>query len=107
MDRSQPLRPSLRRREAGQVSHGLNLVLRLKRPAEMPLLLARIGQAQCKINAGLPALPGLPGVKVPDWPLYAAYPEQTVLDITGPRSDLPVPKADRWATEVDRDDVQG
>lgn len=182
------LRPSLRRRDAGQVSHGLNLVLRLKRPAEMPLLLAKIGQAQRKINAGLgelnfvhfarflptpdqtalqvitefdgplapyvldfaieigdvfdmllshtqgterivpiaehaaeflafveknntvnllPGLPGLPGLRVPDWPLYAAYPEQTVLDITGPRSDLPVPKADRWATEVDRDDVQG
>jgi deferrochelatase/peroxidase EfeB len=42
----------------------------------------------------------------PDWPLYAAYPEQTVLDIVGARSDLPLPKADRWATEVSRDDVQ-
>lgn len=173
---------SLGRRDTVQISHGLNLVLKLKNPLAMPLLLAKIRQKQRKINAGLgelnfvhfarflptpdhtalqvitefdgPLAPYvldfaieigdvfdmllshtegtaqivpvaehpaeflafvethntvrvLPGVNVPDWPLYAAYPEQTVLDITGPRSDLPIPKPDRWATEVERDDVQG
>ncbi|MDQ2734574.1 MAG: cytochrome P450 [Pseudomonadota bacterium] len=48
-----------------------------------------------------------PGLHFPDWPLYAAYPEQTLLDIAGPRSDLPIAKADRWATAVAREDVQG
>lgn len=42
-----------------------------------------------------------------DWPVYAAYPEATVLEIVGPRNDLPLPKADRWPTPVQRDDVQG
>lgn len=173
---------SLGRRDAAQVTHGLNLVLRLKSPLQMPLLLARIRQKQRQINDGLGELnfvhfarflpthdesalqvitefdgPLAPYVldfaieigdifdvllshtvgtehivpvadhpaaflafvekhntvrvplvpEVPDWPLYAAYPEQTVLDITGPRSDLPIPKRDRWVTEVERDDVQG
>ena len=44
---------------------------------------------------------------VPDWPLYAAYPDLTVVDIVGPRGDLPIPKSDRWPTDVDRNDVQG
>lgn len=43
---------------------------------------------------------------VADWPLYAAYPERTVLDIVGARDDLPIPKADRWLTPVAREDVQ-
>lgn len=180
------LAPSLSRKDGGQISHGLNLVLELKSSADMPVLLAKIRQKQRKINAGLGELnfvhfarflpthdntalqvitefdgplapyvldfvieigdifdmllsytkgtvaivpvaehaaeflafvekhntvtvplPLLPDLQVPDWPLYAAYPEQTVLDITGPRSDLPIPKADRWATAVAREDVQG
>lgn len=176
------LTPGLDRKNEEQISHGLNLVLRLKRASNMPVLLAKIRQAQRKISAGLGELnfvhyarflpthdntalqvitefdgplapyvldfaieigevfdlllrytqgterlvpiaqhPGeflafvekhntvtvVPGLHFPDWPLYAAYPEQTVLDIAGPRTDLPVPKADRWATEVAREDVQG
>ncbi|MEO8924322.1 MAG: hypothetical protein ABI330_16080, partial [Caldimonas sp.] len=176
------LRPGLDRKNEEQISHGLNLVLRLKRASNMPVLLAKIRQAQRKISAGLGELnfvhyarflpthdhtalqvitefdgplapyvldfaieigdvfdlllrytkgterlvpiaqhPGeflafvekhntvtvLRGLHFPDWPLYAAYPEQTVLDIAGPRNDLPIPKADRWATAVAREDVQG
>lgn len=167
-----------------QISHGLNLVLRLNNPAEMPLLLAGIEQKKRKIHNGLGELnfvhfarflptpdntalqvitefdgplapyvldfaieigdvfdmllgftqgtanivpiaehpaeflafvkrhntvtvpPGGPPLTFPDWPVYSAYPEQTVLDITGQRDDLPIPKADRWATAVNRGDVQ-
>jgi cytochrome P450/deferrochelatase/peroxidase EfeB len=174
---------SLPRRD-GQISHGLNLVLKLKDPLRMPLLLARIEQEKRKIDAGLGELnfvhfarflpthdntalqvitefdgplapyvldfaieiggvfntllsytqgtehivpiarhaaeflafveehntvvvpPGTPELRFPDWPVYSAYPEQTVLDIIGPRDDLPIPKADRWATPVAREDVQ-
>lgn len=176
------LGPNLNRVVDGQVSHGLNLVLQLKNPAEMPLVLAKIRQAQRKIDSGLGELnfvhfarflptydntaiqvitefdgplapyvldfvieigdifdmlleatigtglivpvakhpaeflafvakhntvtvPGLGGV--PDWPLYAAYPDVTLVDVVGPRNDLPIPKSDRWTTLVDRDDVQG
>jgi len=175
------LLPDLRGAERSQVSHGLNLVLKLKDPLRMPLLLAAIRRKQRKINAGLGELnfvhfarflpthdhsalqvitefdgPLAPyvldfiieigdvfdmllsftqgtasivpvaehpaeflafvtehnsvtvlGQMVPDWPLYAAYPEDTVLDITGPRDDLPIPKTDRWATPVALHDVQG
>lgn len=172
---------TLGRRDDWQVSHGLNLVLKLRNPLEMPLLLLKIRQAQRKIDAGLgelnfvhyarflpthdssalqvitefdgplapyvldfaieigdifdlllsftrgteeivpvakhPAeflafveannLVNVAGVKFADWPLYAAYPQQTVLEIVGPRTDLPIPKADREATPVEADDVQG
>ena len=169
-------------KDDGQISHGLNLVLKLKDPSQMPLLLIGIAQIQRKINAGLgelnfvhfarflptpdnsalqvitefdgPLAPYVldfaieigdvfdmllgftegtehivpvaehpaeflafviahntvtvaPGFSFPDWPLYAAYPERTVLDIIGARDDLPIPKADRWATPVELDDVQG
>jgi cytochrome P450/deferrochelatase/peroxidase EfeB len=47
------------------------------------------------------------GFKFDDWPLYASYPQHTVLEIIGPRSDLPIPKADREATPVESSDVQG
>ncbi len=164
-----------------QISHGLNLVLKLKDSSQMPCLLKDIAQRQRKINAGLSELnfvhfarflptydnsalqvitefdgPLAPYVldfaieigdvfdllltytegtdhivpvakhpaeflafveehntvtvldrSIPDWPLYAAYADRTVLDIIGPRDDLPIPKADRWASEVDRDDIQG
>lgn len=172
---------TLGRRDGGQISHGLNLVLRLRNPVEMPLLLVKIRQAQRKINSGLselnfvhyarflpthdnsalqvitefdgPLAPyvldfaieigdifdlllsftqgtesivpvaehpaeflafveennrvNVAGVSFQDWSLYAAYPQRTVLDIVGPRTDLPIPKADREATPVEADDVQG
>lgn len=176
------LGPNLNRVVNGQVTHGLNLILKLKEPAvNMPLVLARIRQAQRKIDAGLgelnfvhfarflptyentalqvitefdgPLAPyvldfaieigdifdmllnftdGTQGIvpvaehpaeflafvakhntvnvpvlgEVPDWPLYAAYPDLTVVDIVGPRGDLPIPKSDRCPTLVDRADVQ-
>jgi len=177
------LGPNLNRSADGQVTHGLNLVLKLKNHVvNMPLVLAKIRQAQRKIDDGLSELnfvhyarflptydntalqvitefdgPLAPYVldfvieigdifdtllgftagtenivpvaehpaeflafvakhntvtvpvlgDVPDWPLYAAYPDRTVVDIVGPRRDLPVPKSDRWPTDVDRNDVQG
>jgi cytochrome P450/deferrochelatase/peroxidase EfeB len=172
---------TLGRRDGGQISHGLNLVLKLKNPLEMPLLLIKIRQAQRKINAGLselnfvhyarflpthdnsalqvitefdgPLAPyvldfaieigdifdlllsftqgtndivpvvehpaeflafveknnrvNVANVSFQDWSLYAAYPQKTVLDIVGPRADLPIPKADREVTPIEADDVQG
>ena len=166
----------------GQISHGLNLTLKLKDPNGMKDVLFEIRKKQRKIDAGLgelnfvhfarflptydntalqvitefdgplepyvldfvieigdvfDALLGLtegaehivpvadhsaeflafvqkhntitvPDVgSVIDWPLYSAYRDTTVLDIVGPRDDLPIPKDDRWATPIDRDDVQG
>lgn len=165
-----------------QISHGLNLVLRLRDPARMKELLLRIRQAQPKIDAGLGELnfvhfarflptydnaalqvvtefdgpldpyvldfaieigdvfdmllgftqgtehmlpiadhpaeflafvkenntirvPGLPDN--PDLSLYSAYPQTSALDIIGPRTDLPIPKADRWVTPVADADIQG
>lgn len=165
-----------------QISHGLNLVLKLREPARMRELLIKIHQAQPKIDAGLGELnfvhfarflptydntalqvitefdgpfepyvldfvieigdvfdmllgftqgtehllpiaehpdeflafvrdnntvrvPGLPDN--PNLSVYSAYPDLTTLDIIGPRDDLPIPKADRWITPVDKTDVQG
>lgn len=42
-----------------------------------------------------------------DYPLYSAYPDKTVTDITGPRAQVPLPALDRHAAEVDAADVQG
>ncbi len=179
---------NLNRRDDGQISHGLNLVLKLKDVADMGQVLLLIAQKQRKIHAGLGELnfvhfarflpthdntalqvitefdgplapyvldfiieigdvfdlllgftqgtasivpiadhpaeflafvktnntvtvpssdPVSDPVLVEDWPVYAAYPEQTTLDILGARDDLPIPKADRWATPVDRADIQG
>lgn len=42
-----------------------------------------------------------------DYPLYSAYPDKTVTDITGPRSQVPLPALDRPAAEVNAADVQG
>lgn len=171
----------LGRKDAEQISHGLNLILKLKPGIPMLEVLARIRKAQRKIDAGLgelnfihfarflptynnralqvitefdgPLAPyvldfaieigdvfdmllsctqGTKGI-VPiaenaagflafvekhnavtvlgtpyhDWPLYSAYPSKSVLDIAGPRDDLPIPKPDRWIAQVDRADVQG
>ena len=52
------LRPSLDRKDAGQVSHGLNLVLKLKYASSMPLLLAKIRQPADRRRP--PALLGTP-----------------------------------------------
>ncbi len=175
---------TLNRRNDGQISHGLNLVLKLNNAADMPQVLQFIAQKKRKIHAGLGELnfvhfarflpthdntalqvitefdgplapyvldfaieigdvfdtllgftqgtagivpvaehpaeflafvranntvtvPTTPPVPVEDWPLYAAYPEQTALDIMGARDDLPIPKGDRWVTPVDRADIQG
>jgi cytochrome P450/deferrochelatase/peroxidase EfeB len=179
--RLRDLAANLLRPDRAQISHGLNLMLRLRDDAVMWKLLAQIRIKQRKIDDGLGELnfvhfarflpshdmkalqvitefdgPLAPyvldfaieigdvfdlllshtldtehivpianhpaeflafvekhnAVHVPelgsiaDWPLYSAYPEQTVLDLTGARDDLPIPKADRWATDVARDDVQ-
>ena len=44
-----------------------------------------------------------------DYPLFCAYPDKTVIDITGPRGKgkLPQPALDRPAAWVDLNDVQG
>jgi cytochrome P450/deferrochelatase/peroxidase EfeB len=42
-----------------------------------------------------------------DYPLYSAYPDKTVTDITGPRTVLPQPAVDHPAAWVDLSDVQG
>lgn len=42
-----------------------------------------------------------------DYPLYSAYPGKTVIDIAGPRTQLPLPVMDHPAAPVDRTDVQG
>ena len=44
---------------------------------------------------------------VDPWPLYSAYPEKTVLDILGPRTDLPPPYVDARPAPVHFADVQG
>ncbi len=166
-----------------QVSHGLNLVLRLRNALEMPLLLAHIAEHKGQVDQALGELnfvhfarflptrdgsalqvitdfdgplqpyamdfaiaigdvfslilgyvedkPPLPvaehpdefwefvqrnnrvrilGLPLPDWvdyPLYSAYPQKTVLDIIGPRTQLPPPVSDRPAAAIDRADVQG
>lgn len=41
------------------------------------------------------------------WPLYCAYPQKTVLDITGPRQDLPPAFTEPAAAAIDFGDVQG
>jgi cytochrome P450/deferrochelatase/peroxidase EfeB len=41
------------------------------------------------------------------WPLYSSYPDKTVLDILGPRTDLPPPALDAKPWPVDFGDVQG
>ena len=42
-----------------------------------------------------------------DYPVYSAYPQKTVIDITGPRPKLLPPAIDHPATFIDLDDVQG
>lgn len=49
--------------------------------------------------------PGMPYAG--DYPLYSAYPERTVIDILGPRSDLPPPVEEPAAATIDLADVQG
>jgi len=41
------------------------------------------------------------------WPVYSSYPQKTVLDINGPRADLPPPVADARPHAIRLDDVQG
>jgi len=41
------------------------------------------------------------------WALYSSYPDKTVLDIIGPRKDLPPPYADAKPHAIRRADVQG
>ena len=176
------LAKDLARRDAGQISHGLNLVLKLKSPADMPAMLIAIRAMQRKIDAGLAELnfvhyarflpsPDFSAMQVitefdgalapyvldfaieigdvfdmllgftqgtehivpvadhadaflafveahntitiasvgevKDWPLYASYPEKSVVEIMGARTDLPMPKADRWPTPIAREDIQG
>ena len=165
-----------------QVSHGLNLVLKLRTDVAMRDVLVQIKQAQSKIDAGLDELgfvhfarflpthdntalqvvtefdgplapyvldfaieigdvfdmllrhtqgtehlvpiaehpaeflafvvenntvsvPGLP--PMPELNLYSAYRDTTVLEIVGPRSELPAPKADRATSRVQDWDIQG
>ncbi|MGJ7541257.1 cytochrome P450 [Variovorax sp. LT1R16] len=50
----------------------------------------------------------VPGLPIPeDYPLFSAYPQRTVLEITGPRRQLPPPALDRAAAPIDSADVQG
>ncbi len=44
---------------------------------------------------------------VDPWPVYSSYPQKTVLDINGPRTDLPPPVADARPHAIRLDDVQG
>lgn len=174
-------------RHNSQVSHGLNLVLKLDHPEQLPLLLWDIMLAQEKIKRALEDLsfvhfarfipswdgralmvttefdgpldpyvldfvlalgdvfdtvlryvkkpPSLPVREYPDefvawvrrwnrvpfyrrhnatlfpedfdYPLYSAYPEKTVIDITGPRLEVQMPALDGPAASVDPTDVQG
>ena len=169
--------------DSGQVSHGLNLVLRLRDPLQMPYLLLEIAKRQQQVGEALDELnfvhfarflptrsgsalqvitefdgdlepyamdfaiaigdiftvilsfvvdrPPLPvkdhpdefwafikrnnrvsiaGISLPEesyYPVYSAYPEMTVLDIVGPRKQLPLPVADRPSADIDLADVQG
>jgi cytochrome P450/deferrochelatase/peroxidase EfeB len=42
-----------------------------------------------------------------DYPVYGAYRDKTVIDITGPRATLPPPAIDRPAALLDLPDIQG
>ena len=42
-----------------------------------------------------------------DYPVYGAYRDKTVIDITGPRATLPPPAIDRPAATLDLPDIQG
>ena len=169
--------------DSGQVSHGLNLVLRLRDPLQMPYLLLEIAKRQQQVGEALDELnfvhfarflptrsgsalqvitefdgelepyamdfaiaigdiftvilsfvvdrPPLPvkdhpdefwafikrnnrvsiaGISLPEesyYPVYSAYPKMTVLDIVGPRKQLPLPVTDRPSADIDLADVQG
>lgn len=165
-----------------QISHGLNLALKLRTEVSMRDVLVQIAQAQSRIDAGLDELsfvhfarflpthdntalqvvtefdgplapyvldfaieigdvfdmllrntqgtshlvpiaehpaeflafvaenntvsvPNLP--PMPELNLYSAYRNTTVLEIVGPRSELPAPKADREVSRVQDWDIQG
>ena len=47
------------------------------------------------------------GGLIDPWPLYSSYPSKTVIDITGPRADLPPPYVDAKVLPIHFADVQG
>lgn len=79
------------------VTEGTQHLIPIKEhPAEF---LAFVKEHNTVVVSGLPPIPALD--------LYSAYPDKTVLEILGPRRNLPMRKPDRADTPVQQADIQG
>ena len=72
-------------------------------PAEFLAFVEKNNQVTTLDNTANPPAP----IPLGELNLYSAYPDKTVLDVMGARTELPIPKADRALTPVDMGDAQG